>query len=107
MDLNRFYDLSPRQWSNVVDGHTKSIIDQKRINAEAGYVFAKANNGGKLNSYLKALDVQESKIGKTDEELEQDKAYKKAVHERQRADMSQWYKAVNGSNNTEKEESDE
>lgn len=90
-----------------MNGHTKSILDQKRINAEAGYIFAKANNGGKLNSYLKALDVQESKIGKTDKELEQDKAYKKAVHERQRADMSQWYKAVNGSNNTEKEESDE
>lgn len=107
MDLNQFYDLSPRQWSNIVDGKHKNVIDQKRINAEAGYVFARANNGGKLNSYLRALDVQESKIGKTDEELKKDTVFKKAVFEKQKADMSLWYKSLHAPKTKEKEDADE
>lgn len=94
----------------MVNGRTKAIIDEKRINAEAGMVFAMANNGKKLNSYLKALDVQESKIGKDEEELKVDKAYQEAVHKKQAADMTIYMASLRAplpQNEEEKEESDE
>ncbi|MGK0577494.1 hypothetical protein [Macrococcus capreoli] len=84
-------------------GYEYSIIDQKRINAEAGWAFAYVNNGKRLTSYLSALDVQESKIGKSQEEIERSKQVKRAVYNKQKADLALMLAEANEKARKEKE----
>lgn len=86
--MDKLYSLTVRQWQNMKLGYEYRVVDQKRINAEAGWAFAYVNNGKKLTSYLAALDVQESKIGKTKEEIERSAKVKRAVYSKQMADLA-------------------
>lgn len=106
IDLTQLYDLTPNEWNNMLEGHEYRMIDKKRFAVEEAYLFANANNGKKLTSYTRSLDMQEAKVGKTEEEVKKDKAYQKALHQKQSIDMSIWYQSLQKSQE-EKEDKDE
>ncbi len=84
-DFEQLYKLTLREWNILIEGYQYRQIDKKRMMVEEAWLFAAANNGKKLNSYVRSLDVQEKKIGKSEEELKVDKEYKKALYNRKKA----------------------
>lgn len=87
LSLDELYGLSLRQFENFKKGFQRKMIRQKYMQAELGYVVALMNNGKSISPYLRSVELQESQIGKTEEEIKTDKAVKKAVQNKQQADL--------------------